>query len=206
MVIRLLFWFLLLYFLLRFLIKVIIPVVIATRNVNSKMRDINGNQDNYKSPETSSSTYKEPSRAKSGSASAKDDYIEFEEIKWCLHSFNLTGAGSSSKTIQNNIFSKWFEGTGSVNVINVNITGTNAFTGNAINNISGRAAVTGIGTAAGNDKIYFNTSNFAFCNHDRSGRRNLVSVGTNKNICNNKILVLWLIMTKVRLAVSQFRG
>ena len=81
MLIRLLFWFLLIYFLLRFIIRVIIPVVIATKNVSSKMKDVNENTGNFTSAQNSSAPHKESSQAKSNTASAKGDYIDFEEIK-----------------------------------------------------------------------------------------------------------------------------
>lgn len=80
MLIRLLFWFLLLYFLLRFVIRVIIPVVIAGKNISSKMRDVNGNAD-IGSTNNSSASHKASAEAKSKTASAKGDYIDFEEIK-----------------------------------------------------------------------------------------------------------------------------
>lgn len=81
MLIRLLFWFMLFYFLLRFIIKVVIPVVMATKDVSSKMKDINENMNGYQSTRHSSATKGEPSQSHSNTSSAKGDYIDFEEIK-----------------------------------------------------------------------------------------------------------------------------
>ena len=99
-----------------------------------------------------------------------------------------TDAGASTKTIQNNTFSNWAVGTGYVNGMNVNITGTNnAVTGNFINNITGAAAITGITTAAGNDKIYLNTINTLSTTGVAAVTGILITAGTNKNIYANKI-------------------
>lgn len=81
MLIRLLFWFLLFYFLLRFIIRVVIPVVTATRNVRSKMNDINQNINDFQSAGHSSSAPEEASRPQTKNSPAKEDYIDFEEIK-----------------------------------------------------------------------------------------------------------------------------
>lgn len=98
-----------------------------------------------------------------------------------------TDAGSGTKTIQNNTFSNWTGGTALVNGMNINLTGTNnAVTGNSINNISAAGIVTGIATAAGNDKIYGNTI-YALSSSGTSATGILVTAGTNKNIYNNKI-------------------
>lgn len=99
-----------------------------------------------------------------------------------------TDAGASSKTIQNNTFSNWTGGTGNVTAMSVNITGANnATTGNAINNISSRGAITGIATAAGNDKIYSNTIHTL----TTIGASAIVGIsvagGTTKNVYRNKI-------------------
>lgn len=102
-----------------------------------------------------------------------------------------TDAGNAVKTIQNNTFSYWSAGSGTITVINVNITSANnATTGNLINNITGAGAITGILTAAGNDNIYLNTIN----NLATSGAASVVGIaiisGTLKNIYSNKIYEL----------------
>lgn len=82
MYIRLLFWFIILYFLLRFIIRVLIPVVTATRNVRSKMNDINENMEGFNATHSSTAnTNKQPSKNNADTSSAKGDYIDFEEIK-----------------------------------------------------------------------------------------------------------------------------
>lgn len=80
MYIRLLFWFIILYFLLRFIIRVLIPVVTATRNVRSKMNDINENMEGFNATHSSTAN-KQPSKNNADTSSAKGDYIDFEEIK-----------------------------------------------------------------------------------------------------------------------------
>ena len=45
------------------------------------MKDVNGNSGNFGSTATSPSPQKESSEAKSKTASAKGDYIDFEEVK-----------------------------------------------------------------------------------------------------------------------------
>ena len=81
MLIRLLFWFLLFYFLLRFLIRVLIPVLTATKNVSSKLKDINENSGGYQSAGRTSASKGEHSQSHSNNSTAKGDYIDFEEIK-----------------------------------------------------------------------------------------------------------------------------
>ncbi len=81
MLIRLLFWFILFYFLLRLIIRVVIPVVMATKDVNSKMKDINENMNGHQSTRHSPATKDEPSPSHSNTSSTKGDYIDFEEIK-----------------------------------------------------------------------------------------------------------------------------
>lgn len=77
MFIRLLVWFIVFYLLLKFIIRIVIPVFLATRNVQSKMKDINENMNDFHSSESSSPADKEV-RKKSKS---KGDYIDFEEVK-----------------------------------------------------------------------------------------------------------------------------
>jgi hypothetical protein len=99
-----------------------------------------------------------------------------------------TDAGASTKTIQNNTFSNWTAGTGAITALSVNLTGTNnATTGNAINNISGAGAVTGITTAAGNDKIYSNIINTLSTTGAAAVLGISVTSGTTKNVYKNKI-------------------
>ena len=95
-------------------------------------------------------------------------------------------AGNSIKTIQNNTFSNW-NVTGSTNVMNINLTGTNNFvTGNTINNIVGTGTIVGITTAVGNNKIYGNTIN-TVATTGTSITGILITGGTTQNIYNNKI-------------------
>ncbi len=104
-----------------------------------------------------------------------------------------TDTGYSAKIIQNNTFSNWIGGTGSVNAMNVNHTSTNAVvTGNVINNISGGGTVTGITTGFGNDKIFSNTI-YALSSTGASNVTGiLITAGTNKNVYGNKIYGLQL--------------
>jgi len=81
MLIRLLFWFMLFYFLLRFIIRVVIPLVTATRDVRSKMKDINKNMNSFESTSYSSTVNDESLKRPSNTSSGKGDYIDFEEIK-----------------------------------------------------------------------------------------------------------------------------
>ncbi len=83
MFIRLLFLFIVFYLLLKFIIRIVIPVVMATRNVQSKMKDINENMNDLHSAGQSSSSPNSGSFTKSQSktSSGKEDYIDFEEIK-----------------------------------------------------------------------------------------------------------------------------
>lgn len=82
MFIRLLFYFILIYFLLAFIARVIIPVLMATRNVRSKMKEMDDNMDNFQSSGHSSSAKDETfHNSKSKNSSVKGDYIDFEEIK-----------------------------------------------------------------------------------------------------------------------------
>jgi hypothetical protein len=99
-----------------------------------------------------------------------------------------TDAGASTKTIQNNTFSNWTAGTGAVTALNVSLTGVNnVVTGNAINNITSTGGITGITTAAGNDKIYANTINTLSTTGAAAVTGISVTAGTNKNIYGNKI-------------------
>lgn len=62
--------------------RVVIPVIMATRNVRSKMKEMNENMDSYQSSNRSSSADKQTvAMSKSKTSSAKGDYIDFEEIK-----------------------------------------------------------------------------------------------------------------------------
>ncbi len=82
MFIRLLFYFILFYFLLTFIIRVVIPVILETKNVRSKMKEMNENMDSFQSSNHSSSAKDETlKRSASKTSSAKEDYIDFEEIK-----------------------------------------------------------------------------------------------------------------------------
>ncbi|MEO5892083.1 MAG: hypothetical protein ABIQ31_17680 [Ferruginibacter sp.] len=98
-----------------------------------------------------------------------------------------TDAGASTKKIQNNIFSNWTGGTGTIVGMSINLTGTNnATTGNVISNISSGGAVTGITTGAGNDKIYLNTiSTLSTTGASVVGIS--ITGGTTKNIYSNKV-------------------
>ncbi len=99
-----------------------------------------------------------------------------------------TDAGASAKTIQNNIFSNWTGGTGAINGMNINLTGTtNAVTGNLINNMSCACTLQGIATAAGNDNIYGNTINTLTTTGALNVAGIAISSGTVKNVYANKI-------------------
>jgi hypothetical protein len=99
-----------------------------------------------------------------------------------------TDAGTPTKMIQNNTFSYWIGGTGAITVMSVNLTGANnSITGNAINNISSAAAITGITTGAGNDNIYSNIIN-TFSTTGASAVTGIsITGGTVKNVYKNKI-------------------
>lgn len=81
MLIRLLFWFIVFYISLKFIIRVVIPVIMTTRNVRSKMKDINENINNFHSADTSSASNNETFDRTASKTSSKGDYIDFEEIK-----------------------------------------------------------------------------------------------------------------------------
>ena len=67
------------------------------------------------------------------------------------------GAGAPVKTIKNNTLANWAGGTGVLQGISVNGTGTSgAVTLNTIGNFSNGNSITGITTGAGNDNIYSN--------------------------------------------------
>jgi len=100
---------------------------------------------------------------------------------------NIDG-GSSTKTIQNNTFTNWSAGTGSVNGMNINLTGTNnSITGNIINNITAASTITGITTAVGNNNIYANTINTLSTTSSAAVNGIAVTNGTTANIYKNKI-------------------
>ena len=101
-----------------------------------------------------------------------------------------TDAGNSTKTIRNNVFSKWSIGTGSTTVLNVSLTGiNNATNGNIINNIVSAGSITGISTAGGNDNIYSNTIDTLISTGTTTTTVTGISVsgGTTKNIYLNTI-------------------
>lgn len=99
-----------------------------------------------------------------------------------------TDAGSSTKYIQNNIFSNWIGGTGTITALTVNIAGTtNATTGNLISNISSAGIITAISTATGNNNIYFNTIDTLSSTGSSIVTAMAVSGGTTQNIYKNKI-------------------
>ena len=81
MLIRLLFWFIVFYISLKFIIRVIIPVIMTTRNVRSKMRNMNENINDFHSADTSSASNEEAFNPTASKTSSKGDYIDFEEIK-----------------------------------------------------------------------------------------------------------------------------
>lgn len=97
-------------------------------------------------------------------------------------------AGSSTKTIQDNTFSNWTGGTGTVTVLTVNLTGTNNSTkGNVISSIAGAGAVTGISTVAGNDNIYSNIINSLSTSGAAAVTAIAIAAGTTKNVYKNKL-------------------
>ncbi len=99
-----------------------------------------------------------------------------------------TDVGTSTKTIQNNIFSSWTGGTSAITALTTGIAGTNnAITGNAINNISCACAITGIVSGAGNDNIYLNTLNTFSSTGAFAVTVISITGGTTKNIYQNKI-------------------
>lgn len=101
-----------------------------------------------------------------------------------------TDAGSSSKTIQGNIFTNWKGGTSAITVMTVNITGiNNATSGNIIRNIICAGSVTGITTGAGRDNIYSNTIDSLFSSGGTSTIVSGINVttGTAKNVYQNTI-------------------
>ena len=73
MFIRLLFWFIAFYLLLQFIIRIVIPVVIATRNVQSKMKDINENMNDFHSSDPAASGNKEAIKKSKSKTAAKGD-------------------------------------------------------------------------------------------------------------------------------------
>lgn len=101
-----------------------------------------------------------------------------------------TDAGSSSKTIQGNIFTNWTGGTSAITVMTVNVTSSiNATSGNIIRNISSAGSVTGITTGAGNDNINTNTIDSLFSTGATTTIVSGINVtaGTTKNIYQNTI-------------------
>lgn len=99
-----------------------------------------------------------------------------------------TDGGAGGRVIQNNTFSNWTGGTGTITAMNVNQTGaSNLTTGNTINGISCSCAITGITTAAGNDNIVANR----IYNLTTNGASNITGIavtsGTQKHIQRNKI-------------------
>jgi hypothetical protein len=99
-----------------------------------------------------------------------------------------TDAGAGTKTIQNNTFSNWTVGTSLCNGMNVNLSSTsNSVTGNTISNISGSGTVTGITTAAGNDKISGNTIHSLSTSGASVVSGIVITGGTNKQVFANKI-------------------
>ncbi|WP_157580548.1 hypothetical protein [Segetibacter koreensis] len=62
--------------------RVVIPVIMATRNVRSKMKEMDENMDNFQSSSGYSSTKNNTSgTTTSKTSTSKGDYIDFEEIK-----------------------------------------------------------------------------------------------------------------------------
>ncbi|AWG20476.1 hypothetical protein FFWV33_02490 [Flavobacterium faecale] len=100
------------------------------------------------------------------------------------------GTASVTKTISGNTFENWNGGTGTVIVMNVNITSTaNATTNNTIRNINSLGSIYGIITGVGNDKIYSNTINSFVSNGTTSAIVNGIAItsGTVKSIYQNII-------------------
>ena len=81
MIIKLLFWFLLFYISFKFIIRVVIPVILTTRNVRSKVKEMNENMEGFKSDNTSSANDGTFGESASKTSPSKGDYIDFEEIK-----------------------------------------------------------------------------------------------------------------------------
>ncbi|MEO5998201.1 MAG: hypothetical protein ABIN89_15755, partial [Chitinophagaceae bacterium] len=103
-----------------------------------------------------------------------------------------TDAGVATKNIQNNIFSNWVGGTGSIIAMNVNLTSANnSTTGNVISNISSAGIITGIttGGTTGNDNIYTNTINSLYSSGTPVTGIAITS-GATKKIYRNKIFDL----------------
>ncbi len=74
-------WFLIIFLLFRFVFGFVIPLLTTTRQLRSKMKDMQQNARNFKT--NTSSDYNSNTREKEQKRStpAKGDYIEFEEVK-----------------------------------------------------------------------------------------------------------------------------
>jgi hypothetical protein len=72
-----------LYFFFRLIFGFVIPVLLATRNVRTKMKDMNQKMADFESarPTSSSSSNGTYHKDEPATSSAKGDYIDFEEIK-----------------------------------------------------------------------------------------------------------------------------
>lgn len=73
------FWFLTFYFLYKFAFEFVIPLIAATKNVRSKMEDVNSRQQRFDSSQRSQED-NSSSKSSHNSSPSKGDYIDFEEI------------------------------------------------------------------------------------------------------------------------------
>lgn len=100
------------------------------------------------------------------------------------------GAGNPAKTIRNNTLSNWTAGTGTLQGISVNNSGTGgSVTLNVIRNFTGSSTITGIITGTGNDNIFSNQINDLTSTTTAAAIVSGISVtaGTAKNIYQNTI-------------------
>lgn len=79
--ITILFWCLLFFSLFRFVFGFVIPLLTTTRQLRSKMKDMQQNEQSFKTNTSSDNDNNTHSKEQKRSTPAKGDYIEFEEVK-----------------------------------------------------------------------------------------------------------------------------
>lgn len=105
------------------------------------------------------------------------------------------GTGNVTRYLRNNVFRNWNAGTGSITVINVNVTNTgNATNNNTIANMTCAGNITGIltglaSTGTGNDNIYSNLIDSLVSSGTTTSvfGISVIDAGTTKNIYRNTI-------------------
>ena len=99
-----------------------------------------------------------------------------------------TDAGAGTKLIENNTFSNWTGGTGTITAMSISNTSAACSTrNNQIFNLTGGGIVTGIATGAGNDHFYSNTIRGLSNTANAAVNGISISGGTTKHVHRNKI-------------------